>query len=126
MSKRRDITLSVALCVSLIAHVLLVRAMVDADARARIGFPGFPTFARGADMPDDGKPVIVAAPVFIPSEALLGQRDGTGNATDALPGEEEMQSRLVSDAQVQPLTRREPPGVENSAPMMASSEAVPT
>src|SRR4051794_36143944 len=114
MSKRRDITLSVALCVSLIAHVLLVRAMVDADARARIGFPGFPSFARGGDAADDAKPLIVSVPPIVPNEGALGQHDGTGNATDALPGEVEMQSRLVSDAQVQPLTRREPPGVENS------------
>ncbi len=102
--RHRDISLTIALCVSLTAHALFSRALADryVAANRQIYLAGLP----GEVVTDDH---IVQPAVRPPAlELNLGSPDGTGNALDTSPGEEPMQARQADGNQA--LGRLDPPG----------------
>lgn len=105
---RRDISLTVALCASLVVHALLLGSVAEVynlEVGTRIGLPGFPREA------------IVTA-LLIPTDdrqedprQRLGDDSGKGQAISASPGQESMQAR--KGPQGQPFLSLDPEGPGN-------------
>src|SRR4051794_22837341 len=103
---RRDISLTIALCASLVLHALLLGGIAEVynvETGSTIFFPGFP------------KKETIAA-LLIPAEEnredprqRLGDSQGHGDATSASPGDEPMRSPFKS-AQAQPFLSLDPEG----------------
>jgi TonB family protein len=112
--RRRDISLTIALCASLTAHALFSRALADryVATHKQIYFAGLP----GETMAEDHivRPAVRPPPL----EFDLGSPDGVGNALDSSPGDQPIQAR--EGDQNQALGRLDPPG-SNTPPKSATA-----
>ncbi len=104
--KRRDVSLTVGLCVSFAAHVFLLRAMADRYSRERI-YLSAPTGPRAAL----SEPNALMIPVPADRRMLLGddQAKISGDATDTAPGETALEAKEISPLP-QPMLQRDTPG----------------
>lgn len=107
MRTHRDITITLALCGSLVVHAALIAALADEYVRGvgRVTLPALPGAA-----PTE---VATAQPILVPVERApyfdLGETTGRGDASDESPGEELMQSPKTAP-RAQPLLSRDPIG----------------
>jgi TonB family protein len=108
--RRRDLSLTIALCTSLIVHAAISRALADrfVATHQHISLAGNARDTAQAD--------VIATPVAPPPalEFDLGSPDGHGSAIEATPGDVPMQARQADEDQ--PLGRIDPPGAEAPAP----------
>ncbi|HTL29158.1 MAG TPA: TonB family protein [Tepidisphaeraceae bacterium] len=108
--RRRDLSLTVALCASLTVHALLSRALVDrfvAENR-QIRLAGAPV--ESSVTSELVKPAITPPTL----EFDLGDPDAKGTALDSAPGEKPMRARQGD--QDQAFGRVDPPGTHEPAP----------
>jgi TonB family protein len=99
---RRDHTLAIALCVSLVAHTGTLLVLAGQYASAPRNLPALATASR----PEAG-PIFVPQPPP-PAELLFGDQKGTGDAMNSAPGDESMVGR--DGGQVQAFLSRDPVG----------------
>jgi TonB family protein len=117
--RHRDVTLTVALCLSMALHALVGVGAAERYVRAtRVWLPGFPVETE------------TAAPIYVSAEPhpedvklRLGENGSTGTAIDSSPGNEPQVAR--SGFQDQPFLSRDPVGPGRVGDPPTKSTALP-
>jgi TonB family protein len=99
---RRDHSLTVALCVSLVAHVATVLVLVGRT------IDGFSPRPLAASQIPPRSPIFLRQPIAPTTDLLFGDAHGSGDAANAAPGEQPLLGRDA--AQMQAFLSRDPVG----------------